>query len=173
MNLNTSIAVVLAAVALAIGVAMSGGDTYVTSEGQGGIGVPGVALYPQSVTTFTEGGGVFTHATSGTAYTLPATAIDTENYVAITPTGGNLTVTLPATSSFPGIPNAGDTREIWIENAATAATTTTIAAGTGMDLQEPDGQNVVIGQNNYARLSCVRMSSTDVTCVVDEVIPAD
>ena len=107
MNLNTSIAVVLAAVALAIGVAMSGGDTYVTSEGQGGIGVPGVALYPQSVTTFTEGGGVFTHATSGTAYTLPATAIDTENYVAITPTGGNLTVTLPATSSFPGIQMQG------------------------------------------------------------------
>lgn len=137
------------------------------------VGVPGVALYPQSVTTFTQGGGVTSTSTAGNASTLVATDFDTENYIVMTPLGAAHTLTLPASSTFPGIPNPGDMREIIIENGATAATSTTIAAGTGIDLQEPDGQNVVIGQNNYARLTCVRQSNTDIVCIVDEVIPAD
>jgi hypothetical protein len=138
----------------------------------GNVGVPGVALYPQSVTTFTQGGGV-TATTSAASATIPATDFDTENYIVVTPSLGNVTLTLPASTTFPGIPNVGDTRTILIENAASAATTTTIAAGTGVDLQEPDGQNVVIGQNNYAWLTATRLSNTDIVVVVDEVIPAD
>jgi hypothetical protein len=85
-----------------------------------------------------------------------------------------LTVTLPATTTFPLPGDAGAYRTWVIENPFTAAaTTTTIAAGTGIDLQEPDGQNVVIGINNYAFLTCFREASTDIVCRVDETIPAD
>jgi hypothetical protein len=85
-----------------------------------------------------------------------------------------LTVTLPATTTFPLASEAGAYRSWVIENPFTAAaTTTTIAAGTGIDLQEPDGQNVVIGINNYAWLTCFRELSTDIVCRVDETIPAD
>ena len=166
MDLKASVSIVIAAVVLAVGLSMSGGSNNVG-------GVPGVALYPQSVTTFTQGGGVTATSTAGAASTLLGTDIDTENYVAITPTGAAHTLTLPASTSIPGIPNAGDMRTIVVENAATAATTTTIAAGTGVDLQEPDGQNVVIGQNNYAVLRLIRLSNTDVVVTVDEHIPAD
>ena len=86
-----------------------------------------------------------------------------------------MTITLPASSTMPNIiPYAGDTRTWIFENGYTAAaTTTTLAAGTGIDLQEPDGQNVVIGINNYAFLTCFRESSSDIVCKVDETIPAD
>lgn len=136
--------------------------------------VPGVAMWPSSVTTFTQGGGVTSTSTAGAASTLLATDIDIENYVVMTPTGANHTLTLPATSTMTNIiPNAGDTRTIIVQNGATAATTTTIAAGAGMDLQEPDGQNVVIGQNNFAYLTLTRKSNGDMVVVVDETIPAD
>ena len=59
------------------------------------------------------------------------------------------------------------------QGGGATATTTTIAAGTGIDLQEPDGQNVVVGPDNYAWLTCFREVSTNVVCRVDETIPAD
>jgi len=137
-------------------------------------GVPGVSLFPNSVTTFTQGGGITSTSTANSTATLLATDIDTESYIVVTPTGAELTLTLPATSTLSNFaPNAGDFRQIIIENGATAATGTIIAAGTGMDLQEPDGQNVNIGQNNYAILTFYRQSSGDMVVTVDEVIPAD
>lgn len=126
------------------------------------------------VSTLTQGGGVRATSTSNSAETLLASDFDTENYIQVTPLGDALTLTLPATSTLSSfIPNAGDSRTIIIENAATGATTTTIVAGAGMDLQEPDGQNVVIGQDNYAILTFWRRSDTDMVVTVDEVIPAD
>ncbi len=87
-----------------------------------------------------------------------------------------ITITLPATSTMTTLlPNAGDSR-MWFYNpdAYAAATTTTFAAGTGIILYEPDGQNVVIaGATSAAILECVRLANTDVLCTVDEVIDAD
>ena len=89
-----------------------------------------------------------------------------------------LTLTLPASTTFP-LPQAKGASRTWvIENPFTAAaTTTTIAAGTGIDLQEPDGQNVVIGINNYAFVNCIRGADSgspeDIVCSIDETIPAD
>jgi hypothetical protein len=87
---------------------------------------------------------------------------------------GAVTATLPATTTLPLGAGVGSYRTWVIENSYTgAATTTTIAAGIGIDLQEPDGQDVVIGINNYAFLTCFREASSDVVCRVDETIPAD
>lgn len=123
-----------------------------------------------------ETGGKYTSISTTTAsYTLSAgeyksgvVDFETMTYAAA------LTATLPAstTGAYPTKP--GMWSELVIKNSRTAAaTTTTIAAGTGVDLQEPDGQNVVIGINNYALIKCVRLDTSDVACVVDETIPAD
>lgn len=126
------------------------------------------------VSTLTSGGGVTATSTSNAAETLLATDIDTENWVAYTPADGNTSLTLVATSSFPGIDTAGQCRQIIFENASSvAATTTTLVAGAGIDLQETDGGNVVIGGNNYAVVDFCRRSDTDIAAFVTETIPAD
>lgn len=125
---------------------------------------------------FTQGGGVNTIAQVAATYTITGTDMADYNVLTFTAssTQAAFTATLPASTSFPLLEKPGSYRTWVIENPFTAAaTTTTIAAGTGIDLQEPDGQNVVIGINNYAFLNCFRELSSDIVCSVDETIPAD
>jgi hypothetical protein len=122
-----------------------------------------------------DGGGVYATTTTVATETLTASVLDRSKVIRFlgSATAAAITATLPASTTFP-LKNPGDYRTWVIENGYTAAaTTTTIAAGTGVDLQEPDGQNVVIGINNYAFLTCFKEASTDVVCSVDETIPAD
>lgn len=125
----------------------------------------------------TDGGGVFSTTTTVATETLTERQMRENKVFRFlgSATAAAMTVTLPASTSMNSVlPKPGDYRTWVIENGYTAAaTTTTIAAGTGVDLQEPDGQNVVIGINNYAFLTCFREASTDVVCSVDETIPAD
>lgn len=125
---------------------------------------------------FSQGGGVTTASPVSASYTLTSADLVESNVIRFTAssTMPALTVTLPASTTFPILEKPGASRTWIIENPFTAAaTTTTVAAGTGIDLQEPDGQNVVIGINNYAWLTCYRELSSDVVCSVDETIPAD
>ena len=130
-------------------------------------GVPGVALWPQSVTTFTQGGGIYATSTNGSASTLLSTDIATNNIVDMTWNFAAGTLTLPATSTMSNIaPNPGDSRTIWIRNASpTAATSTTIAAGTGMTLKlAASSTPLLVGDtdaDNTARIEFVRKSDTD------------
>ncbi len=119
--------------------------------------------------------GVYASTTMETTATLLASSITDYSYLALTPNDANTALTLPATSTLSSfIPTAGACKTIIIENVSSvSATTTTIVAGTGMDLQEPDGQNVVIGGNNYANITFCRRSDTDMVVMVDEFIPAD
>lgn len=126
----------------------------------------------------TEGGDVFSTTTTAATETITGEMLDAYKVFRFlgSATAAAMTATIQATSSWPStlLPTAGDYRTWVIENGYTAAaTTTTIAAGNGVDLQEPDGQNVVVGINNYAWLTCFREASTDVVCRVDETIPAD
>jgi hypothetical protein len=127
------------------------------------------------VSTLTQGGGVRATSTLNSAETLLASDFDVENYIEYTPNISSVTLTLPATSTLATmIPNAGDTRTIIIENAtSTASIDITISAGAGMDLQEPDGQDLVISEDNYAILTFWRRSDTDMVVTVDVFIPAD
>lgn len=129
---------------------------------------------------FEQGGGKNTIVQQSASHTLTRAQMEKYNVITFTAstTQAALTVTLPASTTIPVSKEVGSTRSWMIENPFTAAaTTTTIAAGTGIDLQEPDGQNVVIGINNYAWLTCVRGLDSgapqDVVCKVDETIPAD
>lgn len=131
-----------------------------------------------NVNDWFEWGGGSTGAidTVTSAYTLTYANMADTNFItfAASTTQPATTITLPATTTFPLGTDTGATRTWIFENPFTAAaTTTTIAAGTGVDLQEPDGQNVVIGINNYAYITCTRIPNTDIICKVDETIPAD
>jgi len=143
----------------------------------GGIASPDVYSYMNVKGAFSQGGGVTTVVPNGATVTITAAQMRDSNVITFDTSSSTqpaLTATLPATSTFPIGTESGSYRDWVIVNPfGAAATTTTIAAGAGIDLQEPDGQNVVIGINNYAWLTCFRKVNTDVVCNVDETIPAD
>jgi hypothetical protein len=130
-----------------------------------------------AVQGFTQGGGEVELTPTSGSLTLTEANLLAGNVISFvaSSTMPAFTVTLPATSTMTTLlPSTGDMRSWVLENPFTAAaTTTTIAAGTGIDLQENDGQNVVIGINNYAWITCFREASTDVVCSINESIPAD
>jgi len=122
----------------------------------------------------TQGGSILATSTTNTSETFVQADLLTYSIIDLTPNTGNTTYTFGATSTWTSlIPSAGDMRTWIFRNATTSAINATLAAGTGMDLQESDGQNVVIGQNNFAIVDCYRKTDTDVVCFVDETIPAD
>lgn len=165
------------AIALAMsGVALLGGTYTQPSDQYGSLSGPDVYSYLNVHGAFGQGGGVRTVTPVTSTVTLTSDDMARSNVITFTAssTQAALTVTLPATTSFPLPTDVGSYRSWVIENPFTAAaTTTTIAAGTGIDLQEPDGQNVVININDYAWLTCFREASTDIVCRVDETIQAD
>ena len=149
-------------------------------DGRDGVGVasgPDVYNHTLFFDGLTDGGGVRATTTTVAAETITSGQMARNKVFRYlgSATAAAITVTLPATSTMSNlIPRPGDTRTWIFENAYTAsATTTTIAAGTGIDLQESDGQNVIIGINNYAFLTCFREASSDIVCWVTETIPAD
>lgn len=122
-----------------------------------------------------SGSGVLASTTMETTATALASYVTDYRCWAFTPNVANTALTLPASSTLSTfLPTAGTCHTIKLENVSSVnATTTTIVAGTGMDLQEPDGQDVVIGGTNYANIEFCRRSDTDFVVTVDETIVAD
>jgi len=92
------------------------------------------------------------------------------------PTAANSTTTLPTSSSITSrcLTSDGARHSFLFRNiSATSASTTNIVAGTGMVLLEPDGQNIILGGGNSAQFDCYRNTSSEIVCVIDEVIDAD
>jgi hypothetical protein len=129
--------------------------------------VPGVALFPTSVTTFTQGGGITATTTAGAAATLVATDMDTENVIEVNNGTPSATITLPATSTLSNFaPNPGDMRTVWIRNASTsAASAFTLAVGTGMTLKNGASSTPLLNgdtdADNTFRVDFIRKSDTD------------
>ena len=166
---------IVAVLALVLSLGISDGRD--GRDGIGAISSPNVMTYMNISGYLVQGGGLSTVAqTDSATHTLTFAEMIDANIITFTLNAAQaaLTVTLPASTTFPLPMKVGSYRTWVIENPFTAAaTTTTIAAGTGIDLQEPDGQNVVIGINNYAFLTCLRLATSDIVCRVDETIPAD
>lgn len=114
-------------------------------------------------------------STSNSAETLLASYLSSYSGMDYTPSGDAVTLTLPATSTLTSvIPNVGECMDWRIRNtSATSASSTTIAAGTGMDLVENENGDVVIEGGNEAQIKFCRELDTDVTVYVDEYIAAD
>lgn len=162
---------------LALGLSLGVSDGKDGRDGRGAVSSPDVFTYMNVHGTFSQAGGVGTvPQTASATHTLTFAEMNDFNIITFTLNAAQaaLTVTLPATTTFPLGTWAGAYRSWVIENPFTAAaTTTTIAAGTGIDMQEPDGQNVVIEINDYAWMTCFRLANSDIVCNIDESIPAD
>lgn len=127
----------------------------------------------------TQGGGqcTITDANGGT-YTLTQAEMQACNYMYIPAAGAGqevITLTLPATSTLTTlIPKVGDYREWLIDSSDLAtATTTIIAAGTGVDMIAISALEDAIDGGEYSELRCWRKSDTDVACITSELINAD
>lgn len=128
---------------------------------------------------FTQGGGIATLTdANGGAYTLTQTELLNNNVLAFAASGAGqevIQLTFPASSSLSAIiPNAGDQR-IWLYDASAlaAATTTTITAGTGMDIIAVTTNDDVIDGAEWSQITCWRQADTDITCLVSELLHAD
>ena len=120
------------------------------------------------------------YATSSTAstYTLTATEFNGDKTYIDWNAGLNTTLTTMATTSmdFMGIPYAGDERSYWFRSATTtAATTITLAAGTGVDIHHGDstGDDLVIDGLDLAKLTFIRKADTDVLLVMEKFTEGD
>lgn len=128
---------------------------------------------------FTQGGGVgtLTDANGGT-YTLTEAELLASNYLKFAAGGAGqavIALTFPATSTMTTlIANAGDCRE-WVYDASalSAATTTTLTAGTGHDVIAYTTNDDVIDGAEFSLIRMCRQSDGDVTTFVSELLHAD
>lgn len=172
--MNNKLLTVLVVVAIALGgyAALSGGTVIekTAPSNIGAVGSPDVYSYLNVYGAFMQGGGIATVETANATTTFTTAQLQA-HILDINPTTLALTATLPASSSFPFINNAGDHRQ-WILRS-NSATSTTLAAGTGVDLQEVEGGDVVLETLNYIMLDCYRLTDLSVSCLAIETIPAD
>lgn len=141
--------------------------------------VGGETRFPNSNVTvegFTQGAGVQVISTAN-SYTLSAAEMDDSNLFEIASIPSTaFTLTLPSTTTLSAarvIPSPGDFREWIIDNQHLAATTTTIVAGSGIDLIAVTAADDVIDGQEKARLSCWRKNDMTVGCIVSELLAAD
>lgn len=124
----------------------------------------------------TAGGRMATTSTA-TAYTLASTDLRlSPTYIDWTP-NVNTTVSLTSTSTFPYVPQVGDTAVVYVRNASsTAASTITFAAANAnVDLQftEATGGDLVLSGLDFASLTFIRESENLVTILFNEFTEAD
>lgn len=141
--------------------------TSVTNSGASSVAGAFTVTGASTVSTFTQGGGIGTVATTSTSYTLAATDFDTENIIDVTPGGASLTLTLPASSTLPLSTTAGSMRSVWLRNATTTAgINITVAGGLGDFMKSASTTFTLMsssGTSTQARLDIVRRSNSDIS----------
>lgn len=119
-------------------------------------------------------GGAYTISTTSATWTLNAREIRDVKVISIADTtSAVLTLTLPASSTWQGLEKVGDTQSWVIDNLhSNAATTTTITAGTGVDIDGTTANDDVINGGVSGRLDCWRLATSDIRCIVEEMVDA-
>lgn len=123
-------------------------------------------------------GGAFNLATTASAATLSDRQISDVSVIFVGPVTGNdkspaLTLTLPASTTWPSLTKNGHVQRWIVDNTHTAAaTTTTITAGAGVDIDGTTANDDVINGGVAGTLSCWRLPNTDVRCIVEEMVDA-
>lgn len=131
----------------------------------------------QRLTTFSglAEGGIFTISTTSATMTLKDADL-ANNKVVTVAAGANtvaLALTLPASTTWPSLNKSGVAQSWVIDNQNTAAaTTTTITAGTGVDIDGTTANDDVINGGVSGRLECWRLPNTDIRCIVEEMVDA-
>lgn len=175
--------------ALAIGFVVLAGALYfkdapqvtVNSESLGAAGTYDNIVTPVKVYSgFTEGG-QFKIATTASAMTLRDGDLARNKVIYLTAMGAGqaaLALSLPATTTWPSLDKPGVVQS-WIIDATdvgTAATTTTITAGAGVDIDGITANDDVINGGVAGELRCWRLDSTEeggnIRCSVRELVDA-
>lgn len=132
-----------------------------------------------AVGNLTYGGGAvtLTDANGGT-YALTQAELLSGDYFSFAAGGAGqavIALTFPATSTLTTlIPSAGDCTEyIYDASALAAATTTTITAGTGIDVIAYTTNDDVIDGNEFAEIRLCRQPDSDVSLFTTEMLQAD
>lgn len=142
--------------------------------------LPGAAAGPfhterqEFVSSFYQGG-VATVSTTSATYTLKDSEIASKSVISIAslPTSAALTLTLPASTTWASLPTNGATQKWIVDNLHTsAATTSTIAAGTGVDIDGPTANDDILNGGVSGLLECWRLPNTDVRCIIEEMVDA-
>lgn len=145
------------------------------------MGSPGYDIYHSLDVhgAFTWGGRASTTAMQITSYTLTGSEMADYGYFDTMSQTGNLTYTLPATSTMMSIlPDIGSTRKWLFHNATSSVITMTIAAGTGMDLIAVTANDDIIDAGEWAELTCTQIyyrnaDNENIMCIISELANAD
>lgn len=119
-------------------------------------------------------GGRIASSTTGTTGTLTASQLENINMFDYTLNVADVTLTLPASSTFSYIRNPGDTKVVYVRNATTtAAMDITFAAGTGLNLKKASSTAVLVGNvdgGNTARLTFIRQADSDIDVILEQFL---
>lgn len=142
-----------------------GGSTSDNWSVGGNLSVTGTSVFTGRLTT---DGGILrssTNSTTTTATSYTLIQADLLNYssMLITPNTGDLTLTLPASSTLTSlVPSTGDVATIKIVNASTTAgIDITIAGGTGTLLRKATTTATILS-NSVGTIEFVRKANTDI-----------
>lgn len=175
--LAATLAAVLAVVGAVvfIGVGQDGRDGMNGADGVGGFAGPDISVRTVFESGMSEGGGTVITATS-TQDAATLTDYDMANSKVIVIAAGDtpaLALTLPASTTWPSLNKPYEAQEWVIDNLHTnAATTTTITAGTGVDIDGDTANDDVINGGVSATLMCWRLLTGDIRCQVSEKVDA-
>lgn len=178
MNLSNVISGLVAGAVVALVAVLVIG---VGRDGANGLPGLGAVVGPEFVNRImftsgmTEGGGyVFTATSTQAAATLTDRDLSNNKVISIaTVDAPALALTLPASSTWTGLSKPYEVQEWIIDNLHTAAaTTTTITAGVGVDIDGTGANDDVINGGVSGRLQCWRLLSSDIRCIVEEMVDA-
>ena len=120
-------------------------------------------------------GGVYTIATTSASWTLTNAEMRRSKVISIssTPFGEAMTLTLPASTTWATLDRNGTAQTWIIDNLHTAAgTTTTVTAGTGVDIDGGTANDDILNGGVSGTLTCWRLPNSDVRCIVEEFVDA-
>lgn len=160
------VALIVAVVALAL--PASGGQTIVEKVVGANPG-PVHTDHQEFLQSFTKGGDVYATSSTAATYTLTSSELTRDVNLISWNAGLNLTLTTMASTSAP-LADLAPGEELVVNfysATTTAATTITFAAGTGVDLQEDEGETVVVNGLEMARLTFLKKADTDVIAWVE------
>lgn len=140
----------------------------------GAVSGPGHSQRQEFWQSFSQGG-IATISTTSATYTLKDSEMSDSAVISIAslPTSAALTLTLPASSTWSSLAPNGTSQKWIVDNLHTAAaTTSTITAGTGVDLDGPTTNDDVLNGGVSGLLECWRLPNSDVRCIIEEMVDA-
>ena len=111
------------------------------------------------------GGQSYATSSTATTYTLTTTEIPSDRSTSLlvwTPNINTTLTTMATSSSLLSGLDVGESFTMYLYNASTtAASTITLGAGAGVDLQEDEGESVIVNGLEIARLTFLRVANKD------------